>query len=64
MTVSSSTRQHPRATVRVILSPAMAEALERRARRNDRFPWLEAGRIIRETLVRDGELPVEDDVPS
>jgi hypothetical protein len=39
----------------------MAEALERRARRNDRFPWLEAGRIIREALVRDGELRVEDD---
>jgi hypothetical protein len=35
----------------------MAEALDRRARRNDRFPWLEAGRIIREALVRDGDLP-------
>jgi hypothetical protein len=37
----------------------MAEALERRARRNDRFDWLEAGRIIREALERDGDMTTE-----
>jgi hypothetical protein len=46
-------------TVRVALTPDMAEALDRRARRNDRFAWLEAGRIIRETLLRDGDLSAE-----
>jgi hypothetical protein len=40
----------------VALTPEMAEALERRAKRNDRFAWLEAGRIIREALVRDGDV--------
>ena len=48
-----------RRTLRVALTPELAEALERRAQRNDRFAWLEAGRIIREALVRDGDLPVE-----
>ena len=48
-----------RTTVRVALTADMAEALDQRARRNDRFPWLEAGRIIRETLIRDGDLPPE-----
>jgi hypothetical protein len=46
-------------TVRVALTPDIAEALDRRARRNDRFAWLEAGRIIRETLERDGDLAAE-----
>lgn len=49
-----------RTSVRVALPPSVAEALARRARRNDRFPWLEAGRIIREALVRDGELAPEE----
>jgi hypothetical protein len=40
----------------VALPPEIAEALERRAKRNDRFAWLEAGRIIREALERDGDL--------
>jgi len=62
MTTDES-HQRTRKSVRVILTPAAAEALERRAQRNDRFPWLEAGRIIRETLVRDGELPASDDGP-
>ncbi|MBA2757372.1 MAG: hypothetical protein H0U37_08020 [Chloroflexi bacterium] len=47
----------PRTAVRIALTPEQAEALERRARRNDRFAWLEAGRIVREALVRDGDLP-------
>jgi len=58
---TSPAAQHPRLSVRVPLTPAAAEALERRARRNDRFPWLEAGRIIREALERDGELRAEDE---
>jgi len=58
MTATSATRAHT--SVRVVLTPAAAEALERRARRNDRFPWLEAGRIIREALVRDGELTADE----
>ena len=49
----------PKAAVRVALNPDVADALERRARRNDRFPWLEAGRILREALERDGDLPSE-----
>lgn len=49
----------PRRTVRIALAPEEAEALERRARRNDRFAWLEAGRIVREALARDGDLVPE-----
>jgi hypothetical protein len=48
-----------RSTVRVALTPEQASALERRAKRNDRFPWLEASRILRETLERDGDLTPE-----
>jgi hypothetical protein len=51
----------PRTTVRIALTSEMVEALERRARRNDRLAWLEAGRILREVLVRDGDLPPEPD---
>ena len=58
MTTSTPLRR-ARASVRVVLSPPMAEALQERARRNDRFPWLEAGRIIREELIRAGDLPDE-----
>ena len=50
---------HSRRTVRIALAPEEADALEQRARRNDRFAWLEAGRIVREALVRDGDLPAE-----
>jgi hypothetical protein len=49
-----------RRAVRLALAPEEAEALERRAHRNDRFAWLEAGRIVREVLVRDGDLPNEE----
>ena len=60
--METSTAPRPRSTsVRVVLSAAAAEALERRAKRNDRFAWLEAGRIIREALRRDGELPADDE---
>lgn len=45
-----------RSTLRIALTPEMADALERRARRNDRLVYLEAGRIIRETLEREGDL--------
>ena len=48
-----------KARPRVALAPEIAEALEKRARRNDRFAWLEAGRIIREALVASGDLPAE-----
>jgi hypothetical protein len=50
-------RRPPR--VRLDLSTDVAEALERRARRNDRYPYLEAARIIREALLRDGDLAAE-----
>jgi len=46
-------------TVRVVLSAAAAEALARRASRNDRYEWHEAQRIIREALERDGDLGAE-----
>jgi len=50
---------HTKPAVRVALPPEVAEALDKRARRNDRFAWLEAGRIIREALVASGDLPAE-----
>ena len=54
--METKTGARPR-TMRIALTPEAAEALEARAKRNDRLPWLEAGRIIRETLERDGDVP-------
>jgi hypothetical protein len=45
--------------LRLDLPPAVSEALDRRARRNDRFVYLEAARIIRERLISDGDLADE-----
>ncbi len=59
MDTSVVPRTRQKRTVRIALAPEEAEALERRAQRNDRFAWLEAGRIIREALVHDGDLPAE-----
>jgi hypothetical protein len=54
-----SERRRQNRSIRVPLTAEQAEALEHRARRNDRFDWSEARRIIREALVRDGDLPAE-----
>lgn len=51
-----TTKARSRRSVRIAVTAEEAEALERRAQRNDRFAWLEAGRIVREALVRDGDL--------
>ena len=58
-TPASARVTRPRPTVRISLTPEMAEALERRAKRNDRFAWLEAGRIVREALIASGDLSPE-----
>jgi hypothetical protein len=52
--------RRPRPTVRITLTPKMGEALELRAKRNDRYVWHECTRIVREALVRDGDLAAED----
>jgi hypothetical protein len=54
-----SERRRQNRSIRVPLTAEQAAALEHRARRNDRFDWSEARRIIREALVRDGDLPTE-----
>lgn len=59
MTLTSPRGVQQRRTVRIALATEEAEALERRAKRNDRFSWLEAGRIVREALIRDGDLVTE-----
>jgi hypothetical protein len=59
MVSTSPERRRQNRSIRVPLSAEQAEALEHRARRNDRFDWSEARRIIREALVRDGDLPTE-----
>ena len=59
VTPARQTAGRTRPVARIALAPEIAEALERRAKRNDRFGWLEANRIIREALVASGDLPAE-----
>jgi predicted NAD-dependent protein-ADP-ribosyltransferase YbiA (DUF1768 family) len=59
MDANAHGKTRTRSTVRVVLTPEAADALERRARRNDRFDWSEAARIIREALERDGDLTAD-----
>lgn len=58
MPAASDTR-----SVRLHLDERTAEALKARARRNDRLAYLEAQRIIRDTLTRDGDLDETQDAP-